>query len=220
MRCHIVTVKNSHRITVAVEMQFYFLFILEIIDHLADELDGPVDSKKCCVEAGIIARRIAPFLGGIIIIVAGALFVLLVHEVAGLLLCGDIGISAHDLTNTEIIVGIDEQIDDVGHIGERVVSAASDKYAGTFLCELLDRIELCKEYLLADRHIHEAGCVVTEGISIHNQIVQERIGRTLILLMDHLLTEAAVLGNLCDEFLVIAGDPVMLCQFLPDLSSA
>ena len=61
--------------------------------------------------------------------------------------------------------------------------------AGAFISDLLNRVELCQEHLVADRHIYKRGCIVAERISIHNQIIQEGIGRSLIMILNHFLTE-------------------------------
>mgnify|MGYP000802973024 FL=1 len=80
----------------------------------------------------------------------------------------------------------DEQIDAVLVICQSIICTTAYNNARAFIGDLLDRIELCKKYFVADRHIYKRGCIVAERISIHHQIIQERIGRSLILSLIHI----------------------------------
>ena len=115
---------------------------------------------------------------------------------------------------------MDENIDDIVAFGQRIVCTASDKYRRAFVCELLDGVKLRKKNFLTDRHIHEAGCIVSERIRIHHQIVEKRIGGALILLFNHFLAKAAVACDMRNQILVIVFDSIALGNLFSDFTSA
>ena len=104
--------------------------------------------------------------------------------------------------DTVLLIGKDEQVDDIVAIRERVVGAAADEDRGALVGELLDRVKLCQKHLLADRHVNVAGRVVAEGIGVHDKVVEEGTGGPLVVLFDHLLAEAGIARDLGDQFLV------------------
>ena len=115
---------------------------------------------------------------------------------------------------------MNENIDDIVTFGQRIVRTASDEYGRAFVCKLLDGVKLCKKNLLTDRHIHEAGCIVSERIRIHYQIVEKRIGGALILLFNHFLAKAAVACDMRNQILVIVFDSIALGNLFSDFTSA
>ena len=113
----------------------------------------------------------------------------------------------------------DEQIDAVLVICQCIVCATANDHAGAFISDLLDRVELCQEHLVADRHIYKRGCIVAERISIHNQIIQEGIGRSLIMILNHFLTKTTFLCCSGKEFLIVAFDSEILCNLFSNFTA-
>lgn len=70
---------------------------------------------------------------------------------------------------------------------------------------------------MADGHIHKGGGIVAKGIGIHHQIIKKGIGGTLIMALNHLLTEAALFRRPCQQILIIKRDSEMLRNLFPDL---
>ena len=75
----------------------------------------------------------------------------------------------HQSLDLHILIGGDKYRYHIRVIRQRVVSAASDNYAGFFIRKIFDRIKLRKEDLMVDRHIHICRVRISKGIRIHYQ---------------------------------------------------
>ena len=113
----------------------------------------------------------------------------------------------------------DEQIDAVLVICQSIICTTAYNNARAFIGDLLNRIKLCKKYFVADRHIYKRGCIVAERISIHNQIIQEGIGRSLIMILNHFLTKTTFLCCSGKEFLIVAFDSEILCNLFSNFTA-
>ena len=54
-------------------------------------------------------------------------------------------------------------------ICQRIVRTPSYNDTGFFICQFLDRVKLCQENLVVDRHIHISRCIITHRIGVHYQ---------------------------------------------------
>ena len=75
----------------------------------------------------------------------------------------------HQSPDLHVLVGCNKYGYHVRIISQRVVSTASDNYAGFLVRKVFDRIKLRKEDLVVDRHIHICRVRISKGICIHYQ---------------------------------------------------
>ena len=103
---------------------------------IQDDIHCALRSCDTAVKTQIIAARVAPFLVGVIIIVAGALFVCLNHDV---LCLGRVYlVQVLKAFYLVIVVGCDEYADHIGVVLQGVIRTPSNHDAGGLFRQLFD----------------------------------------------------------------------------------
>lgn len=194
--------------------------ILEVLDELCDQLDGAVDAEYAAVDGQIVAVCPPPLLGGIIVVIALSGLILFGHHVDGLLLRGNVVVALHDAFDLALLIRMDEEVQAVLVIVQRIVRASADDHARPLVRDLLDRVELRQKHLVADRHIHEGGGIIAEGIGVHHQIIEEGVGGTLVVVLNHLLAETALLRRPRQELFIVKFNAEIVGYLLSDLAAA
>ena len=127
------------------------ILLLKVLHILDDKLYRALHAQDAAVNAQVIAVRAPPFLGGIIIVIALALLILLDNHVLRL------GfrqlISLHNALYLCLLIRINEKLQYIVIIRQCIIRAASHYDAGTLLRNLFDGVKLRQKYLVADRQL-------------------------------------------------------------------
>ena len=142
--------------------KFLFLF-----GEFLNNFYGTVDAYDTAVDAEVIALGAAPAFAGIIVIITRTLLIGLDHHIF-CLIAGNI-VTFHQFLNLHFLICTDENRHYVRIICQRIVRTPSYNDTGFFICQFLDRVKLCQENLVVDRHIHISRCIITHRIGVHYQ---------------------------------------------------
>ena len=103
--------------------------LFEILNILDNKFHSAFNAKLTRVDAEIIAVGSSPFLGRIVIVIALTLLILLRDHVACLNRIKIIQV--HDTLDLEVIIGIDEEVNDIIPVLKGIIGTSSDYYAGS-----------------------------------------------------------------------------------------
>ena len=140
----------------------------------------------------MVAGGVAPFFIAVIVIIAGSFFIRLGDPILGFGICQIVFL--RNPADPVFHTAVDIHADAVAVLLQRIIRTPSDDHAGSFIGNRLDGVELSQEDLLIDRHIRKGRRSVAEGISVHNQGIQETVGGLFIMILKKFLADTAVLG--------------------------
>ena len=180
--------------------------MLFVLHHGADELHGAAEAQEAAVDAEVIAVHGSPALGGVVLIIGGPALVGLGDEGLGLLRRQVLALG-HP-ADPVLHRSVDEDAQMVGVAGERVVRAAADDDAGTLFGDLADGVEGSQVHLLL-QGIPHAGARQGEHVGVHGNGVEQTLG-PLVEVLQNLLAQAAFLGGLLQNLLIVKGNAQLL----------
>ena len=96
----------------------------------------------------------------------------------------------------------------VGIAGQGIIRAAADDDAGTLLRDVADGVEGGQVHLLF-QGVPRAGAGEGKHVRVHGDGVEQALG-PLVKILQNLFTQAALLGSLLKDFLIIKGNAQLL----------
>ena len=159
---------------------------------MQNHITAALKSELAAVQRQMIASGIAPFLAGVIIIIAGTFLIRLANHIRCFLF--RYLKTLHDMIDAELHIGMDKDAQAVWMIGQCVICASADDNTGFLFCKIFDCLKLCKENLVVQRHIQKrSGTVTADGIGIHYQRIEKTACRLFIMIFKDFLTKPALL---------------------------
>ena len=168
------------------------------------------------INAEVIARRVAPLLSRVIIVIACTL-TLTLGDILASLSTSDI-MALADILYTEIHRCRDKDIDNILMVTEDIICRSANEDTTAFISRLTDSITL----ELVKALIREAALIeiaLTEQRHMNMEPTAEE-AFLLVVLFEELLREATLLSRKVKQFLIIELATELLCKHLGDYPSA
>ena len=187
------------------------LFCLLRFCGVDQDVHALVYAQAAGVQADVVVLGEAPLVAGVVAVVGAALVVLLLEALLGLFRA--LAVQADDAVGAEGVVRVEERVQAVRPVAQDVVRAAAHDDAALVLGEVLDDVVLYNVELVGNGQAAAAG-----ALRVHYPVEEKAAGGAgVFAALEYVaLGEAALLGDLLDELLVIVFPAEPLGCFLCD----